>query len=48
MAKIIDINNSQENEKFNKYETILSKIKWELLNLMKSAHINDVVIWVSW
>ena len=48
MAKIIDINNPQENEKFNKYETILSTIKWELLNLMESAHINDVVIWVSW
>ena len=48
MTKIIDINNPQENEKFNKYETILSTIKWELLNLMESAHINDVVIWVSW
>lgn len=48
MAKIIDINNPQENEKFNKYETILSTIKWELLNLMESAHINDIVIWVSW
>lgn len=48
MEKIIDINKPQENEKFNKYETILSTIKWELLNLMESAHINDVVIWVSW
>ena len=39
---------SQEYEKYHKYENILSTIKSELANFLKSTGIKDVVIWVSW
>jgi len=38
----------QEQEKYYKYEEILSTIKMELINFLKKAGIKDVVIWVSW
>ena len=38
----------QEQEKYYKYEEILSTIKMELINFLKQSGIKDVVIWVSW
>ena len=42
------VNLSQEQEKFYKYEGVLSRIKSELINFLKKAGIKDVVIGVSW
>lgn len=39
---------SQEYGKDRKYENILSTIKSELVNFLKTTGIKDVVIWVSW
>lgn len=48
MKNAINSTLSQEQEKFSKYEKILSTIKMELINFLKQSGIKDVVIWVSW
>jgi len=52
MAGFNDLNNNvnlfQEQEKFRKYEEILSTIKMALINFLKQSGIKDVVIWISW
>lgn len=48
MKNVINSNLSEGQEKYHKYEDILSTIKTELLNYLKKSGINDVVIWVSW
>ena len=48
MKNVINSTLLQEQEKFCKYEEILSTIKMELLNFLKQSGIKDVVIWVSW
>ena len=48
MKNAINSTLSQEQEKFHKYEEILSTIKKELINFLKQSGIKDIVIWVSW
>jgi len=45
---ISNVNLFQDQEKFCKYEDILSRIKSELINFLKKTGIKDIVIWVSW
>lgn len=48
MKNTINSNLSLEQEKFHKYENVLSTIKSELFNYLQNNGIDDVVIWVSW